>query len=110
MEDFENPPTTHLWIDPDFLTELGLANLSEKDKLELMELLDKRFMEVIVATTIDNMNDFQLRQFMYALEHGEYLEGIIASLASSIPGLAEAIDAKIQEEVACILADVLNLT
>lgn len=83
--------------------ELGLKDLSEKDKKELLDALLDHFNKVIIETAILNLDEEGVRKFRSALG-SRRLEEEVASLCASIPGLADKIEEAVENEFQIIKA------
>ncbi|MDO8537013.1 MAG: hypothetical protein Q7R94_02090 [bacterium] len=79
------------------LGELGLGNMPEKDRGEVIEALLDHFNKVIIETAVSSLNDKNLEEFKAALGSSDFEEKIVAIMAR-VPGLAEKIEEAVNNE------------
>ena len=77
--------------------ELSLGNLSTAKKEEVYNKVMDHFSQVIVTTLISHLSEDQFERFKKAL-NAKDVEAEVAVLAAEIPGLADAIESRIDEE------------
>ncbi|MBI4087721.1 MAG: hypothetical protein HY434_02745 [Candidatus Liptonbacteria bacterium] len=85
------------------LKELGIGDLPDKDKKEVLDALFDHFNKVIIETAILNLDDEGVKKFKAALR-GRHAEDEIASLCAGVPGLAEKIEEAVENEFQLIKA------
>ena len=79
---------------------LGLENLPEAERTEILAKVDRRLEEVLIAVLVANISDEDALKIQKALrEEGADLEEIVAQIASRVPGLAIKIENAIEEEI-----------
>jgi len=108
MEEDETLSDTEgfVWVDEEVLHDFGLENLPPEKKKEFLQALEERVFNIVLLTTLKNLNDYQLRLVERALRYDEYVEPLLASIISKVPGLAEKIDYNIQREYEMIRREI----
>ena len=83
--------------------ELGLTDLREEEKKEVLVVLLDHFNKVILESTILNLYAEDVEKFRSALKSNK-LEEEITSLSASVPGLAGKIEEAVENEFQVIKA------
>lgn len=78
---------------------LGIKNLPEKDREEILARVDRRLQEVLIATLIKSISEEDALKIQIALNEGGDLEEVVAQIAAGVPGLAIKIENAIEEEI-----------
>ncbi len=94
----------HFQPDPAKLLQyLGLNNLPEEDKEEVVTELTNHFTEIITETMLQNLSDDQAQRLDSVLDLASpEREEKISDIASAIPGLRIKIDQAITDELGII--------
>lgn len=85
------------------LGELGIKNLNDKDAAEVLDALLDHFHKVIIETVILNLSEREIEKFKSALL-GKNLEEEIMAITAGIPGLAQKIEAAVENEITILRA------
>lgn len=83
--------------------ELGLTDLEEKEKKEILGAILDHFNKIIIETAILNLDGENLKKFENALK-GNNLEEEITSICAGVPGLAGKIEEAVEKEFQLIKA------
>lgn len=85
------------------LNELGVGKMPEEDKELVIAELGDHFMDLITETTLDNLNDEQLKEFKEAMElPSSERDEKITQITSGILGLSEKIKKAVENELKVI--------
>lgn len=93
-------------FDPDvLLKELGIGDMPEEDKEEVLSTLMAYMQNVIFETVVSNLSDEQLREFKESVDkQPEDLEEKIMKITANVPGLSEKIEQAVASELASFKA------
>src|SRR3989338_2352364 len=84
---------------------LGLENLPEGERREILAKVNKRLEEVLIGVLVANISDEDAQKIQKALhEQNTDLEEIVAEISASIPNLASKIERAIEEEISRLKA------
>ena len=79
---------------------LGLENLPEGEREEILAKVDKRLEEVLIGVLIANISDDDAEKIQKALhEQNTDLEEVVAEISAGVPNLASKIERAIEEEI-----------
>jgi len=79
------------------LKDLNMGDLEGKEREEVLERLEERFHKVVLSAVFDYLSESELEAFKLGLK-SENSEAEVAALCASIPGLAEIIEKRLEEE------------
>lgn len=84
----------------EILQFLGLDNISEEEKRQVLEGIMDHFSEVIIDTLTDNLNEAQAADLEKTMtEDPEKAQGMVTELASRVPGLHGKIQLAVKQEL-----------
>ncbi len=79
---------------------LGLENLPEGEREEILAKVNKRLEEVLIGVLVANISDEDAEKIQKALhEEGADLEEIVAEISAGVPNLASKIERAVEEEI-----------
>lgn len=82
----------------ELLKELNLENLKGKQRQKVLAKLEEHFGSVILSTVVKHLSDEQFERFKNAVE-SEDIEEEVAKITAEVPGLAEIIQKRLDEEM-----------
>ena len=95
-------------LGPDFdtvLAELGIMNVPEADREEVVTGLVNHFSDIMMETVVVNLNNEQLDEFKAALAlEPDARDEKIAQITALVPGLAQKIESSVMDEIAVLKA------
>lgn len=77
------------------LADLNLQNLPPKRKREIYAKLQRHFMRFILISTLSYLNEEQFTKFKQYLKESE---AGISALCAEVPGLAEFLETRLEQE------------
>lgn len=79
------------------LEDLNLADLQNDERQQVLSQLEDHFNTVILDTLLAQLSTEQFDQLKQSLNSPNF-EAEVASLAATVPGLAEALELRVAEE------------
>ena len=84
---------------------LGLENLPEEEREEILAKVNKRLEEVLIGVLVANISDDDAQKIQKALhEEGADLEEVVAEISAGVPNLALKIERAVEEEISRLKA------
>jgi len=92
----------------DVLSALGVQNISEREKPEVVKQLREHFNKVVLDTVVGELDEGQIDEFSRALD-AEDAEEKIAAITARVPGLMKKIEDAVGMEIKVLRAAKDNL-
>ncbi len=93
------------------LKDLGVGEMNESDKNEVMQQLIQHFQKVILETVVVSLDKEHLQAFKDIMEGPEdQIEDKMMVLTATVPGLAEKIQQAIHDEFTVVKAAYAKLS